>query len=334
MTATMRIAICAAPGRLELQTRPVPVPRDDQVLVRVTVCGICASDVGVWRGKVPKEYPYSPGHEFCGRVERVGAAVAGLQTGTSVVIDPNLGCGVCRYCREGRPNLCDSLKTRPIKSNGGFAEYVALDARMVHPVPAGLDDTVAALAEPCSCALHAARAADAAQPRCVAVFGAGVLGLLTTLALHRPNREIILIEPVENRRQRAHRLLGSQVLRPEEYERLSRTREIDAAVDCSGRMEAVALGLRTLRKTGRLVLAGLISDPTAAALPLLDVTAKELEIVGVWLNPDTFADALRLVGENRRLLQALESETFTLENIEAAFTRATSPVVHKVFVRP
>lgn len=330
----MRIAICAAPGRLELQTRPVPVPRDDQVLVRVTVCGICASDVGVWRGTVPKEYPYSPGHEFCGRIEGVGATVTGFQTGQSVVIDPNLGCGACRYCREGRPNLCDFLKTRPIKSNGGFSEYVALDARMVHAVPAGLDDTVAALAEPCSCALHAARAADAVQPRCVAVFGAGVLGLLTTLALHRPNREIILIEPGEIRREQARILLGVPVLRPGEFEGLGRSVEIDAAVDCSGRIEAVALAIRMLRKTGRLVLAGLVSDSRAAALPLMDVTAKELEIVGVWLNPHTFADAIRIAWENRRLLQALESETFTLENIEAAFTRATCPEVHKVFVKP
>ena len=102
MVATMRIAICPEPGRLELQTRPVPVPAADQVLVRVTVCGICASDVGVWRGTVPKKFPYSPGHEFCGKIEQIGASVTGFKVGQTVVIDPNLGCGECRYCREGR----------------------------------------------------------------------------------------------------------------------------------------------------------------------------------------------------------------------------------------
>lgn len=330
----MRITICPEPGRLELQTRPIPVPGDGQVLVRVAVCGVCSSDVGVWRGTVPKEFPYSPGHEFCGSLERTGRGVTGLRTGQPVVINPNLGCGTCRYCREGRPNLCDNLKTRSIKSNGGFAEYVALDARMVHPIPDGLSDTVAALVEPCSCALHAARSALAAEPARVAVFGGGILGVLTVLALRQAKREVILIEPDEFRRGQAQALLGVRTLTPGELPRRDRSEEIDVAVDCSGRIEAVSLAIATLRKTGRLVLAGLVSNPRDAALPLTEVTAKELEVRGVWLNPNTFDEAIRLVSEHRGTLAALKSREFPLEQIGAAFAWATRSDVHKVYVRP
>ena len=103
----MKIAMIPRPGCLEVQTRPIPVPTEGQVLVRVAMCGVCGSDVAVWNGHNPKKFPYSPGHEFCGRVERLGPKVTQFQLGQSVVINPNLGCGECRYCRD--------WKTQPVR---------------------------------------------------------------------------------------------------------------------------------------------------------------------------------------------------------------------------
>jgi 2-desacetyl-2-hydroxyethyl bacteriochlorophyllide A dehydrogenase len=330
----MRIAIYPEAGRLEIQTRPIPAPGEDQVLVRVSVCGVCSTDLGAWRGLVPKKYPYSPGHEFCGRVERLGARVRQFQVGQPVVINPNLGCGECRYCRAGKPNLCDFLKSRSIKSNGGFAEYVALDERMVQAMPAGLSEALAVFVEPFACALHCARTAEAVRPARLAVFGAGMLGILTALALKKSDCEVVLIEPNDTRRGRARTLLGVPALTTEELTSSEWFNTIDAAIDCSGRLEAVSQAIRALAKGGRLVLAGLVGTPQNAPLPLVEVTMKQLELVGVWLYPDTFQEAIQLVLKHRETLEALRTEVFSLDDIEAAFARATKPDVNKVLVKP
>ena len=334
MTRTMRIAIYPQAGRLELQTRPIPAPGENQVLVRVAMCGVCSTDLGALRGFVPKKYPYSPGHEFCGRVERLGSKVQEFQDGQSVVINPNLGCGECRYCQAGNPNLCDFLKSRSIKSNGGFAEYVALDAKMVHAMPAGLSEALAVLVEPFACALHVARTAEAVRPVRLAVFGAGMLGILTVLALKKPNREIVLIEPNDTRRDQARTLLGVPTLTTEQLTNSEWFNTIDAAVDCSGRIEAVSQAIHALGKGGRLVLAGLVGIAQNTQLPFVEITVKQLELIGVWLYPDIFQEAIQLVLRHRETLQALRTEVFSLEDIEAAFARATQPDVNKVLVKP
>jgi L-iditol 2-dehydrogenase len=267
-------------------------------------------------------------------VERLGPKVTQFQLGQSVVINPNLGCGECRYCRNRKPNLCDLLKSRSIKSNGGFAEYVALDSRMIYAIPAGISDVLATFVEQFSCALHVARSAEAVRPKRVAVFGAGMLGILTALILKDPKREVILIEPNDTRRDQARTLLGVPALTPEQLTSSEWFNTIDAAIDCSGRIEAVSQAIRALGKTGRLVLAGLVGNPKDAALPLVEITVKELELKGAWLNPHTFEHAIQLALKNRETLEALQTEVFSLDDVAAAFARAAKPNVNKVLVKP
>ena len=77
--------------------------------------------MAAWQGSGHKKYPHTPGHEFCGLIEQISSNVSDLTRGQRVVIDPNLGYGDCRFCQMGKPNLCDYLKSRPIKGNGGPA---------------------------------------------------------------------------------------------------------------------------------------------------------------------------------------------------------------------
>ena len=325
----MKTAVCTRPDHVELQERPVPELKAGFVLIRVSVCGICGSDVAAWRGSGHKTFPHSPGHEFCGVIERMGEGVPGLALGQRVVINPNLGCGACRFCEMGRPNLCDSLKTRPIKSNGGLAEYVALDYRMAHPLPDGLPDELAPFVEPLSCALHMADAARVEPGDRVAIFGAGLTGFLTGMVLASAGADVVLVEPAERRRRRAAELLDLPVVAAG-----APAGEIDAAVDCSGSGHAVAEAVRALRKAGRLILAGLVASPDGAGISLIDVTTKELEIKGAWLNPNTFDRAIETAAASKDVLQNLETETFSLDDVKAAFVRAASPDAPKVLVRP
>ena len=281
----MKVAVCTKENHIELQNWPVPDIDPEKVLVKVKICGVCGSDLAAWQGSGHKKYPYVPGHEFCGTIADMGENVRGLEVGQRVVLDPNLGCGFCKFCRDGRPNICDYLKTRLIKSNGGFAEYVALDYRMVYLLPDNLPDLLAPLIEPLSCAIHISRKAKIKKEQKVAIFGAGVMGFLTGVLVKSSGAEIIFVEPARKRRQRIESLLNLQVMSPEMLAKSAFVDNLDIAIDCSGSAHAVAQAIKILQKGGRLVLSGLVMNPKSADISFLEITTKELEILGVWLNP-------------------------------------------------
>lgn len=330
----MRIAVCTSSNHVELQEREVPAVGPEFVLVKVLACGICGTDIASWRGEGHKKYPHTPGHEFCGTIEHLGADVPALTVGRRVVVDPNLPCRQCRFCLRGKPNLCDYLKTRPTKSNGGLAEYVAVDYRMVHSLPDVLSDALASFIEPLSCALHAANTAGVEAGQRVAVFGAGLMGCLTGVALASAGVDVVFVEPEEDRRRRIGAILNARALCPAYVDRSEGLGRIDAAIDCSGNARAVAQAMTVLPKAGRLVLAGLVATTERVALPLMQATIKELEIKGVWLNPDTFGAAIDLAVAAQDVLQRLDTEIFGLDQIQAAFDRASDRQVLKVVVLP
>ena len=330
----MEIGVCTEVNHIELQHWPVPEVGPEFVLVKVSVCGICGSDVAAWRGSGHKTYPYAPGHEFCGTIERMGERVTGLSLGQRVVIDPNLGCGECDFCRAGKPNICDFLKTRHIKSNGGLAEYAALDYRMVHPLPDELPDDLAPFIEPLSCALHAANTAAAGAGDCVIVCGAGLMGFLTGVALAGCGAEVTVVEPSPVRARRITELLALPVMTPAQLDESDLPGRVNIAIDCSGSPHAVAQAVRVLRKTGRLVLGGIVMNPADADISFIDITTKELRIEGIWLNPNTFPAAVELAVASRGILEKLDTETFGLADVAAGFERAASAEAPKVLVRP
>ncbi|MDD5707230.1 MAG: alcohol dehydrogenase catalytic domain-containing protein [Kiritimatiellae bacterium] len=322
---TMRVSVCVAPGVVEIQRRPVPVPSGSRILVRVRVCGICGSDLAVW-----KPCPYTPGHEYCATVVARGADARRFEVGQRVVIDPNLGCGICDYCLSGRPNLCDALKTRDTKSNGGLADYVALDEHMAHALPDALPDELAPFVEPLSCALHAARVAATGQPGRAVVMGAGTMGFLTALALKDLVPEVLVADPADNRREQARDLLGVRAMAPCELTEAF----ADAAIDCSGRLDAVVSAIRFLRKGGSLVMAGLVTEAGEARFPWEAITTRELTLRGVWLNPRTFADAICLAVARRDVLGRLTTAVYDLDRVAEAFRGAARQEAQKVLVRP
>ena len=338
MNEAMCVAVCPEPHRIEVETRPVPPIDTDKILLKVSLCGICGSDLAVWSG-LDRKYPYSPGHEFSGTVERMGANVKNLSAGQRVVVNPNLGCGGCAYCLRGMTNLCDHLKTRTIKSNGGFSNYVALDYRMVCPVPSSMSDETASFVEPLSCALHMVELARIGSTDTVAVFGGGILGMLVGVAIEsQVSRErragrVLFVEPLPHRRRQLAGLFDAVCLDPRELPGSEWSNRIDVAIDCSGSLEAFSLAISALRKAGSLILGGLVPG-AKEEVPLDLVTKKELSIKGSWLNPGTFEEALRLAKRRQSLLERLDTKTFPLSEVQQAFECAATKRFNKVFVRP
>ncbi len=136
--------------------------------MRVTHSGLCGTDLKIYKGAIPAEYPLIMGHEMVGEV-------AG---GGRVIVDPVLSCGSCFHCRIGQTNLCPSGGLIGRESNGGFAEYAAVPAGQVFPLPDSIDSRSAPLIQVATTCLHAQRLAHLSSGESVAVIGVGVSGQL------------------------------------------------------------------------------------------------------------------------------------------------------------
>ena len=342
MAETMRAAVYHAPRKLEVEDWPLPEPGAQDVLIEVSHCGICGTDLHLVIEGMGRPQTIG-GHEYSGTVVAVGSEVQGFAPGDAVVGSPaRPGCGSCEYCREGRPSLCSQREAFGIDDfQGAFAQYVKLDARQVHRVPAGVSLRAAALTEPLAVALHGITLGELAPGQRILITGAGPIGALTLAALRaRGFEDVSVSEPAPARRALAERLGAARVLVPDDLTAPRWPFEIaeDAyhvAFECSGHPEAIQSALAQLRRGGRLVIVG-----TGMKRPKLDfirVILNELVVTGSYNYDATgFADALALLASGRIPCELLtEPGDVTLENMLGAMERlAAGKTPGKVLVAP
>lgn len=242
--------------RLRLRELPTPTPEAGQVLLRVTACGICRTDLHVLDGDLRQPcLPLIPGHQIVGEVVATGAGVAGISAGQRVGV-PWLGgsCGHCWYCSHDKENLCDEARYTGYQINGGFAEYTVADAAYCFPIPAQFSDQQAA---PLLCAgLIGYRAYRLVQDcHTIGLYGFGAAAhILIQLARYRGQAVFAFTRDGDTaaqdfaRQLGAHWAGGSSVAPPE---------AMDGAIIFAPAGELVPQALRSVRKGGRVVCAGI-----------------------------------------------------------------------------
>jgi threonine dehydrogenase-like Zn-dependent dehydrogenase len=341
-SASMPVAVIAGRGSLALEERPIPDLDADDVLVEVSYCGICGSDLHMtldgWgrRGSIG-------GHEWSGVVVAVGSDDCRWNVGDAVVGGPTRRCGECKLCRMGRPSLCEQRST-PGKSEwtGAFARYVRADEAELLALPEGLGLREAALAEPLSVALHAITLSNVADDEQALVIGAGPIGQLVLAALRSRGIDAAVVEPAPARRSLATSLGATTVRAPDELDVPSIAepdRIVDGAVDvvfeCSGKRAAMEAGLAQLQPTGRLVLVGAGIEP-----PHFDpnrILLNELVITGSFTyDADGFDRALELLASGRLPLDLLLEPTAVPLGglLDAMQQLAAGQLAAKVLVAP
>ncbi|MBV1691927.1 zinc-dependent alcohol dehydrogenase family protein [Novosphingobium sp. G106] len=254
-----------APGRdLRAVTRPVPCPRDGEVLVRVSACGVCRTDLHVFDGEVRARYPIIPGHEIVGHVAAVGGDVEGFETGQRVGI-PWLGhtCGRCLYCRSARENLCDNAEFTGATRDGGYATHVLADPRYCFSIPDRLSDVEAA---PLLCAgLIGWRALRlAGKGKRLGFFGFGAAAHILTQVARWQNRQVYAFTRAGDAAGQSFALSLGCAWAGSSNEKAPA--ELDAAIIFAPVGDLVPIALRSVAKGGRVVCAGIhMSDIPAFA---------------------------------------------------------------------
>lgn len=272
----MKALVFLGRHHMELREEPAPRASNDDILVSVEASGICGSDMHGYHGRDPRRVPpLIMGHEICGR------ALSGNFSGQRVAINPQIACGVCDRCEEGKPNLCMNRQSVGVDRAGGFADIVSVPERNLVLIPSNVDPAIAALAEPAATALHAAALAGKAVGRPLngvrsVVFGGGAIGLLSALWLKATGAsDIVLIETNEQRRKIA-RLEGFEVLNP--LEKLPSANSVDLVVDGVGGAKTREQSMQMLRPGGAVVHVGLLEPE--GMLDFKRLTLAEISFLG------------------------------------------------------
>jgi 2-desacetyl-2-hydroxyethyl bacteriochlorophyllide A dehydrogenase len=332
----MHTVVLEAPESLRLEERPEPTTGREDVVVRIRATGICGTDVSIFSGKVPVDYPLVLGHEMVGTLEDPTPELA---PGTRVVVDPNVFCGTCYQCLKGQENVCARAELMGRDRDGALSDLLAVPAHNIYPIPEEIDDRNAPLLQVLTTCLHAQRQTQLFPQDSVVVLGLGVSGLLhLQLARARGAHPIIGITRSESKRSLAARLGADLVIDPsdpalkEQVAEATQGQGPDLVVECVGKIETLAHAIDLVRVGGRIIVFGTITED-AGELPFYQLYYKELSLANPRAaKPEDFPASIRLVATGSVELDPLISHTFSLESAEEAIVTSSESSSLKVIL--
>ncbi|MGK9476285.1 zinc-dependent alcohol dehydrogenase family protein [Melioribacter sp. OK-6-Me] len=312
-------------GKVELKEIDIPKPSNNEVIVKVDTCGICGTDINIFKGVAYAKRNTVLGHEVSGVVVDVNNKNQGIKVGDKVVIDPNIFCGECYYCKKGKINHCENLKAIGININGGFAEYVSLPLSQIYKLPTDFSLDEASFAEPLSCCIHGVRRINLKVGESVVIAGAGTTGLLMLqLAKLNGAARIIVIEPEEKKQEIALSLGADFVFYPSDPALVSNIKDIlnggaDIAIEASGNTEILKDLIKTLRKDGRILLFGIPPSNASSNYDIYFLVKNEITLISSLLNPYTFFDAVELLVSRKINVKPLTTKKIFIDQLADFF---------------
>lgn len=329
----------------QLFTREVdkPTPGPDDLLVRVEACGVCGTDRHLFHGEFPSRPPVTLGHEFSGIIEATGSHVSGFAVGDRITGDPNIACGRCSHCVNGRVNLCRNLQAIGIHRDGGFADYVLVPQKQAFLLPANLDPMHGAFCEPLACCLHGIDLAGIQAGSSAVVLGGGVIGLLAVqLARLAGATTVILSTRQASRRTLAEELGATASVDPSAADIIETIAGpnglvpggVDVVLECAGVGETVIQATKLARPGGTAVILGVMPQGETISIEPFDLLFREVKLVTSFLNPFTHRRAADLIASGKIEVERLISRKVSLAEAPAVVSNPPAKGEVKVLVVP
>lgn len=326
------------PGEIEVIDVEKPVITDkDNVLVKMVTVGICASDMGIFKGtNAAATYPRIFGHEMVGVVEDVGHGVTRVKKGDRVIIDQVINCGHCWACKHGRGNVCQSLQVRGVHIDGGCREYQAVPADACYILPDSIADRDAIMIEPSTIGLQCCSRAELKKEDTVLIYGSGALGSSILRIARLSGAKIIVSDVVDEKLEEAKKNGATYTINSMKEDFQEKVREYTDGYGTTVSIDAACLKtsllelLKATGNTGRVMTMGFSVAPTDVNQFL--ITAKELDVRGSRLQNKKFGEAIDLINEGKLNLNGTVSHTYPFLKAKEAFAFVASgdPSIRKV----
>lgn len=324
--STMLAAVLVAPERFELRQVPVPEIAAGEVLLRVRRCGLCGTDIHIFKGHYSADrLPLIPGHEFSGHVVRVGSAVRDIAVGSAVTADINLGCGQCFYCRKNETLNCPSIAQIGIHTDGGLAQYLKVPASHLVAIPRQTPVALGALVEPVSCIVRALKKSRLRIGESVLILGAGPIGNLhLQLARAVGAAPVMVCEPNPGRADWARRcgadiVVSNRDQLAEVVRKATGNRGADLVIEAVGLPELYEQAFELVRPGGRILAFGLTDAGAQARYHPFKVVLGEIGLQGsVAGMGDDMHEAMTLIAHDRLRLAEFAETVYPLERIVEA----------------
>lgn len=330
----MKAIVAHGAKDLRIEERAVEAPGPGEIRLRLATGGVCGSDLHYYNhggfGTVRLKEPMILGHEVSAYVEELGAGVSGFTLGQLVAVSPSRPCRSCRYCQQGLHNQCLNMRfygsAMPFPHiQGAFRESLVAD-QLQCVAADGLTPGEAAMTEPLAVVLHATRRAGEMLGKRVLVTGCGPIGVLSILAARRAGAaEIVATDLSDFTLSLAAKVGADRIINtakePDALAAYGADKgTFDVLYECSGAQPALVAGIAALRPRGVIVQLGLGGD---MSLPMMAITAKELELRGSFRFHEEFATGVGLMQKGLIDVKPLITHTVGLNDALSAFEIAS-----------
>lgn len=327
-----------------LGEKPEPAIGDGDVLIEVEAAGICGSDVHMYEWTPGYEWlipalPVTMGHEFSGRVARVGPGVTGLAEGQPVVIMPSYSCMTCERCRAGKPDTCAQKKSIGLSVDGGFARFVSVPARACLPIGEDLPHHIAALTEPLVVGDRAVQIGTIEQGDDVVVLGPGIIGLATAFIAKRQGAGSVTVvgksDPLRlgiAAQLGADRVIDLADGGPSLADHIEE-RSVDRVFEATGFGDSITQGLGLLKDYGIMTAIGIHAAP--ASFDVTPFVRRKLQLRGAHGGGrDCWDRVMALLPDNQNALGAIVTHQIPLADAIEGFEMSRRREACKVVIRP
>ena len=320
----MQAVIFPQAESIAVERVPDPTPARDEVIVQVARCGICGTDVHIYRNEYMSDFPLIPGHEFGGVIVEVGSDVTDLKVGQRVAVDPNLYCGHCDFCRNEQANHCSNWQGVGVTRSGGFAEYVNVPARACYLLPESMSDLQAAFIEPLACVVHAMKRFRILPGESLLILGGGPMGMLLLQALrHNGAAQVVVVEKQPQRMELARRL-GAAAVVPVGPDQDAALKEIaprgfGVVVDATGIPAVIEHAFTYLRPRGQYLQFGVAPNHAKVQISPYDLFRNDWTVIGSFALCYTFLPAIAWLANGVVDVAQLVSHTVPMTEFAPAF---------------
>ena len=333
MEKMMKVAVMNEIGKIEYTKRPIPNIKEDEVLVKLEYVGICGSDMHYYENGKIGDYivkaPFVLGHEPSGEVIQVGEKVKNLKVGDKVTLEPGKTCGKCKFCKEGKYNLCSDVvffATPPV--DGVFQEYVSHPADLCFRLPDNVSTLEGALIEPLAVGFHAANQGEAHIGQSAIVFGAGCIGLVSMMALKACGvSKVFVVDIVQKRLDKALELGATGVIHGKKEDVLKKANELtkgngfDLAIETAGTELTANQAIQVVCKGANIVLVGYGKTGMMNLMMSLALD-KEITFKTVFRYRNIYPLAIEAVEQGKVNLKGLVTHIFDFDAIQIGMDRS------------